>query len=221
MQKLPQNYPCPALTVDTVIFSLREARLQVLLVQRPEAPYSGMWALPGGFVRLDESLETAALRVLADETGLKEAYLEQLSAFGEPARDPRGRVVTIAYFALISMGSPTRSEAYPIPRQACWFPLENLPPLAFDHALIVGYALNRLRDKLKYSVVGFELLPREFTLSELQATYEMILGEKLDKRNFRRRILETGLLEMSSNMRMGEGRPAHLYRCRIHGKDLE
>lgn len=213
MQTLPQNYPCPALTVDTVIFTLREAQLQVLLIQREEAPYGGMWALPGGFVRLSESLEAAALRVLNEETGLKKAYLEQLSAFGDPARDPRGRVVTIAYFALISMDTPTSSESYSLTRQACWFPLEKLPPLAFDHALIVGYALQRLRDKLKYSVIGFELLPAEFTLSELQATYEMILGEKLDKRNFRRRILETELLEITPHMRMGEGRPAHLYRC--------
>jgi len=208
------DYPRPAMTVDPVIFTLREDSLQVLLVQRGEPPFAGSWALPGGFVRLEESLEEAALRELSEETGLTEAYLEQLYTYGEPERDPRGRVVTVAYFALIPADAPVRMEGGSDAAQARWFPVDQLPHLAFDHAQIVTYALRRLRYKLEYSAVGFELLPDEFTLSELQYTYEIILGEKLDKRNFRRRILDAGIIEATAHLRTGEGRPARLYRYR-------
>lgn len=207
-------HPHPALTVDIVTFTLRENRLQVLLVRRAENPYAGMWALPGGFVRLEESLESAAGRELEEETGVPQAYLEQLYTFGEPQRDPRGRVVTVAYFALIPSDAPVRTEGGSDTSQARWFPLDDLPRLAFDHSEIVAYALRRLRYKLEYSAVGFELLPGEFTLSEIQRTYEMILGETLDKRNFRRRILEAGIIEPTPHLRGGEGRPARLYRYR-------
>jgi len=208
------EYPRPALTVDIVIFTLRENRLQLLLIQRREQPYAGMWALPGGFVRVDESLEEAASRELSEETGVSEAYLEQLYTYGDVDRDPRGRVVTVAYFALIPAGAPVRSEGGSDARQARWHPLESLPALAFDHREIVTYALRRLRYKLEYTAACFELLPDEFTLSEIQQTYELILGEKLDKRNFRRRILEAGIIEPTPRQRSGEGRPARLYRYR-------
>jgi 8-oxo-dGTP diphosphatase len=208
------EFPRPALTVDVVIFTLRENRLHALLVQRAEPPFDGMWALPGGFVDIDESLEAAASRELAEETGLQQAYLEQLYTYGEPQRDPRGRVVTVAYFALIPADAPFRAEGGSDARQARWFGVDCLPELAFDHAEIVGYALRRLRYKLEYTAAGFELLPDEFTLSELQRTYEMILGELLDKRNFRRRILEAGVIEPTPRLRSGEGRPARLYRYR-------
>ncbi len=207
-------YPRPALTVDVVIFTLRENRPHVLLIQRGEPPFASMWALPGGFVKMEESLEEAACREMEEETGLKQAYLEQLYTYGAPDRDPRGRVITVAYFALIPADAPIRSEGGSDASQASWFRIDDLPRLAFDHAEIIGYALRRLRYKLEYTAAGFELLPEQFTLSELQHTYEMILGETLDKRNFRRRILEAGIIEPTSHLRSGEGRPARLYRYR-------
>jgi len=208
------SHPRPALSVDVVIFSLRDSQLQVLLIQRAGEPFQGMWALPGGFVRMDESLEEAASREMQEETGLQEAYLEQLYTYGEPSRDPRGRVVTVAYFALIQADAVFRKEGGSDASQALWYPINTLPDLAFDHKEIIHYAYRRLRYKLEYSAVGFELLPTEFTLSEIQQTYEMILREKLDKRNFRRRILQAGIIESTDRMRSGEGRPARLYHYR-------
>ncbi len=209
------EYPRPALTVDVVIFTLREEKLQVLLIQRANPPFQGMWALPGGFVQIDESLEEAALRELAEETGLKgEFYLEQLYTYGDPQRDPRERVVSVAYFALVPSDHPLQSAPASDAAAARWFPVDATPPLAFDHAEILRYALRRLRYKLEYTAAGFELLPELFTLSELQKTYEIILGEKLDKRNFRRRILEAGVIEPTEQKRTGSGRPARLYRYR-------
>ena len=208
------EYPRPALTVDVVIFTLRDSKLNVLLIKRGNEPYQGMWALPGGFVKMEESLEGAACREMEEETGLRDAYLEQLYTYGDPDRDPRGRVVSVAYFALIPADAPVREDGGSDASKAEWRPLDQLPPLAFDHEEIVTYALRRLRYKLEYSAVGFELLSEQFTLSELQYTYEMILGEKLDKRNFRRRILEAGIIEATPHKRTGEGRPARLYRYR-------
>jgi 8-oxo-dGTP diphosphatase len=203
------EYPRPALTVDVVVFTIRQRRLQMLLVQRGGEPFAGQWALPGGFVRMDESLEAAAVRELHEETGVQGAYLEQLYTYGEPQRDPRGRVVTVAYFALMPSDQPLQRGADAA--AAAWYPVDELPPLAFDHSEIATYALRRLRYKLEYSAVGFQLLPEEFSLSQLQSTYEIILGEALDKRNFRRRILEAGIIEATPHLRGGEGRPARLF----------
>ncbi|HLF90075.1 MAG TPA: NUDIX domain-containing protein [Anaerolineales bacterium] len=208
------DYPRPALTVDIVVFTLRESRLSVLLIQRKEPPFAGMWALPGGFVNMGETLEEAAQRELEEETGLQESYLEQLYTYGNPDRDPRGRVVTVVYFALIAADASIQAEGGSDATRAAWHPVEDLPPLAFDHTEIIAYAMRRLRYKLEYTAAGFELLPEEFTLTELQITYEIILGEQLDKRNFRRRILEAGIIEPTPHMRTGEGRPARLYRYR-------
>jgi 8-oxo-dGTP diphosphatase len=208
------TYPRPAITVDIVIFTLKESCLQVLLIQRGEEPFKNSWALPGGFVRVEESLEEAAARKLEDETGIEHAYLEQLYTYGDPKRDPRERVITVAYFALIPQDSIIRTEGNLSIAQAAWHPVGMLPVLAFDHSEILTYALRRLRYKLEYSAVGFELLNEEFTLSELQNTYEIILGVNLDKRNFRRRILEAGVIEETSAFRSGDGRPARLYRYR-------
>lgn len=206
------DFPKPSVTVDVVIITLRGEELQVLLVKRDLAPYKGRWAVPGGFVHLDESLETAARRELCEETGVIDVYLEQLYTFGDPERDPRGRVISVAYIALVP--APLAVEAGSDAREARWWPLHALPALAFDHEKIVQLALTRLRYKIEYSAVGFRLLPACFTLSELQRAYEIILGEPLDKRNFRRRIMEAQVIEPTEDRRTGEGRPARLYRFR-------
>jgi len=214
MGKYVYDYPRPALTVDIVVFTLRDNHLQVLLIQRGAEPFKDMWALPGGFVQMSEALETAALRELEEETGVQDAYLEQLYTYGDPQRDPRGRVVSVAYFSLIPSSNTVRPERDSDAASANWFPVDNLPTLAFDHAEIIAYATRRLRYKLEYSAVGFELLPDTFTLTQIQSTYEIILGEKLDKRNFRRRILEANIIEPTDILHSGEGRPARLYRYR-------
>jgi 8-oxo-dGTP diphosphatase len=203
----------PSVTVDVIIFTLRDNDLQALLVKRGHPPFAGMWAIPGGFVDIDESLEDAALRELGEETSVRDVYLEQLYTFGEPDRDPRGRVITVAYFALVPANA-VQPRPGDDAAETRWWPLYDLPPLAFDHADILAYALKRLRYKLEYTAVGFELLPKAFTLSELQAAYEIILGEKLDKRNFRRKIISADVIEETGEYRAGEGRPARLYRFR-------
>lgn len=214
MRSYTYEYPRPALTVDIVVFTLRDKKLQVLLIQRGAEPYRGSWALPGGFVHMAETLEAAALRELEEETGVKDAYLEQLYTYGEPGRDPRGRVVSVAYFSLVPTSEDLQPRGGSDAAYAEWFPVDALPTLAFDHAEIISYALRRLRYKLEYSAVGFELLPETFTLTQIQSTYETILGEKLDKRNFRRRILEADIIEPTESLYSGEGRPARLYRYR-------
>ncbi len=165
-------------------------------------------------MKIEESLEKAAYRELGEETGLRDACLEQLYIYGDPQCDLRGRVVAVSYFALIPADIPLLTEASDEISETDWFPVDEIPLLAFDHAEIIAYALRRLRYKLEYTAAGFELLPGEFMLSEIQRTYEMILGEKLDKRNFRRRILRAGIIEPTKHMRTGEGRPAILYRYR-------
>ena len=203
----------PVVTVDVVIFTLRAGSLQVLLVRRRRPPWEGMWAIPGGTIGGDEALEAAALRTLEEETGLGDVFLEQLYTFGEPGRDARGRVITVSYFAVVP-ASHVVPRAAEDAEQVQWWPIDELPPLAFDHGDILSYALIRLRYKLEYTAVGFELLPEEFTLTELQSAYEIVLGEELDKRNFRRKILGAGVIESSGSFRAGEGRPARLYRYR-------
>ena len=207
------DYPRPSVTVDVIIFTLRGSDLQVLLVKRGHPPFEGMWAIPGGFVAIGESLEEAALRELEEETGVRDVYLEQLYTFGDVDRDPRGRVITGAYFALVPAAAIAPHTGSDV-TETRWWSVYDLPPLAFDHAHILAYALQRLRYKLEYTAVGFELLPEVFTLSELQAAYEVVLGEKLDKRNFRRKILGAEVIEETGLSRTGEGRPAKLYHFR-------
>ena len=198
-------------TVDVVIFTIQEGRLGVLLVRRGIPPYEGTWAIPGGFILPDEGLEEAARRELEEETGVRDVYLEQLYTFGRPGRDPRGRVVTVAYYALISADHGIRAGSDAA--EARWWPMDGLPALAFDHADILEYALVRLRNKLEYTTVGFQLLSERFTLSELQQVYETILGRALDKRNFRRKIeLLDILTPLGEYRRHGAARPARLYR---------
>lgn len=209
------KYDRPSVTVDVVIFSILEEQLKVLLVKRKGWPFEGMWAIPGGFVHMDEGLEDAAYRELAEETNVTRAqvYLEQLYTFGEPKRDPRTRVITVAYFALVS-ADLLAPEAADDADEVTWFSVYELPPLAFDHAEILDYALTRLRYKLEYSAVGFQLLPERFTLRELQDAYEIILGTKLDKGNFRSKLRKTQVVEKVDGYRDTGGRPARLYRFR-------
>lgn len=209
---MAQDVLKPSVTVDVVIFSLKDDDLQVLLVKRKIAPHAGRWAIPGGFVGVDEPLDEAARRELAEETGVRDVYLEQLYTFGDPKRDPRGRVITVTYFALVP--APLAVQAGSDAAEARWWSMYKLPSLAFDHAKILDYALTRLRYKLEYTAVGFQLLPPAFTLSELQKAYEIVLGIELDKRNFRRKILEAAIIEETGEYRAGEGRPAMLYRFR-------
>ena len=209
----PSRYERPSVTVDVVIFTLSEDDLLALLVKRGEPPFKGMWALPGGFVNIDESLEEAAARELLEETGLTDLYLEQLYTFGQPDRDPRTRVISVAYLALVS-AKDVQPQAGDDAAEVEWHSAYRLPELAFDHAEILDYALTRLRYKLEYSAVGFQLLPEVFTLTELQTAYEIVLGEPLDKRNFRRKILQADILVDTGQTRVGEGRPAKLYRYR-------
>jgi 8-oxo-dGTP diphosphatase len=195
--------------VDIVIFTIHSGELRVLLVRRGIPPFEGKFAIPGGFVHENETLERAALRELKEETGVSQVYLEQLYSFGEPGRDPRGRVITVAYFALIA--APHAVAAGSDAADARWFPVTNLPALAFDHAAILKYAIGRLRNKLEYTTVGFQLLPHRFSLSELQDVYEAILGKKLDKRNFRRKLALLKILRPTKEYRHGGRRPARLY----------
>lgn len=197
--------------VDIVIFTIRDRALQVLLVKRGVPPFEGQYAIPGGFIREDESLEDAAQRELYEEAGVRNVFLEQLYSFGDPKRDPRGRVITVAYYALIASGEVSLVAGADA-AEARWFPLNNLPPLAFDHKRILGYALERLRNKLEYTTVGFQLLPQKFTLSELQSVYEAILGRRLDKRNFRRKIALLAILKPLHEWQRTGRKPAQLFR---------
>ena len=206
------KYERPSVTVDVVMMSLRQRDLQVLLVKRRSWPYEGMWAVPGGFVNMNESLETAAKRELQEETGLQDVYLEQLYTFGDPGRDPRTRVITVVYFALLD-SERLQVRAASDAADVGWFSVYSLPSLAFDHDQILDYTLNRLRGKLDYTTIAFSLLPEQFTLRELQQFYEIIQHKRLDKRNFRKKILSNGILEDTGAKKMeGTHRPARLYR---------
>jgi 8-oxo-dGTP diphosphatase len=209
---MPHTYEHPraALTVDCAVFGFDGAALQVLLIRRGLAPFKNRWALPGGFVRVEETLDDAARRELEEETGLSGVFLEQLYTFGSVNRDPRERVVSVAYFALVK---PSYRQAATDAAEARWFPVSDTPPLAFDHAEILSTALARLRGKLTYQPIGFELLPPNFTLSQLQSLYEAVLGEPLDKRNFRKKALSHDLLiPLKEKRQEGPHRPAQLFR---------
>jgi 8-oxo-dGTP diphosphatase len=205
------EYPHPAVTVDCVVFGYDEADLKILLIERAQEPFAGRWALPGGFVEMDEDLPEAARRELAEETGLTGAWLEQLFTFGAPRRDPRERVISVAYYALVKL-TDHRVKAATDARAVAWFEVDDLPPLAFDHETIVGTALERLRGKIRYQPIGFELLPEKFPLSELQRLYETILERPLDKRNFRKKIQSMGLLKDTGEIQQDVAhRAARLY----------
>jgi 8-oxo-dGTP diphosphatase len=206
------TYPHPAVTTDVVLFTLRDNGLCVLLIERLNEPHQGMWALPGGFLEIDEDLETCAKRELHEETGIKGVYLEQLYTFGAPERDPRERIISVTYFAL-ARSDNLQPKAASDAAQVAWFALTELPPLAFDHDEIIRLAHQRLVAKLNYSTIAFQLMPESFTLSQLQAVYETLLDEQLDKRNFRKGMLARGILQETGEFaRNGKHRPAKTYR---------
>lgn len=208
------EYERPGLTVDCVVFGLDllEETLKVILIERDVEPFRGEWAIPGGFVKSNETLIEAANRELSEETGLTDVFLEQLFTFGDPGRDPRGWVVSVAYYALVS---PEKHHlvASTDARQAQWFSIDHLPTLAFDHEQILQTALNRIRGKLSYAPIGFELLPQKFTIKQLQKLYEIVLDQLLDNRNFRKKIFSMDVLKELDEMQKGvPHRAARLYR---------
>ncbi len=206
------QYPRAALTVDCVVFGFDETDLKVLLIERGLEPFKGRWALPGGFVRVHETLDAAARRELQEEAGLSNVFLEQLYTFGTVDRDPRERVVSVAYYALVKL-SDHAAKAATDAANARWYPVSRVPRLAFDHGEILQTAVARLKGKVRYQPIGFELLPPKFTLSQLQHLYEAVLGVNLDKRNFRKKVLSFGLLvPLKETQMVGRHRPAQLFR---------
>lgn len=207
-QPVPQPYPRVA--VDAVLFTISGGDLKTLLIKIKKGPFIERWAFPGGLVQVGEALDDAARRELYEKTGVQDLYLEQLYTFGDAHRDPTAHTVAVAYFALVpSLAQELyRGEKY---ADIGWFPVRNLPQLAYDHNAIAAYALQRLQAKLGYTNIVYSLLPREFTLAELQEIYEVILNHKLDRRNFRRKILTLGLLKPLRKTRRGAHRPATLY----------
>lgn len=186
------KYEHPAVTTDCVIFTYEDWKLKVLLVKRGGEPYKGEWALPGGFLRGDETAREGALRELREETALEASAIGELGVFSKPDRDPRERVITIAFYALVK---PSKVQGGDDADEAAWFPIDDLPQLAFDHADIIHSALERLRRDIHFEPIGFDLLDEEFTIPDLQRLYEIILGVKFDRRNFQRKILSSGILE--------------------------
>ena len=201
------------ITTDVVIFTIKNNKLQVLLVKRANEPFKGRWAIPGGFIRLSENLDNAALRILKEKTNVDNIYLEQLYTFGDPLRYPSSRVITCAYFALIRSDdiklSFDNSQGI---TEVQWHEVYNLPTLAFDHKEIIEYSIKRMRERLEFCPIAFQLLPEKFTLTELQKSYELILDMKLDKRNFRKKVLTGSILkELNEYTKVGSKRPARLY----------
>ena len=234
--KYPYDYPRPAVTVDIVILTVRDGKLQVLLIKRGGEPFKDYWALPGGFVDEDESLEAAAHRELFEETGLGDPhglekghndedyiYLEQLKTFGDPGRDPRGKVITVAYYALIASDREIKAGSDAVGAEWVRFDIledrsgrDDGPSrkMAFDHWGILEQAIWRLRNKLEYTTVGFQLMPKRFTLRQLQVVYEAILEKKLDTGNFRKKILQLGVVKATRRSMGGAHRPARLFEFR-------
>lgn len=209
-KKYCYKYPHPAVTTDCVIFGFDGQQLKVLLIKRGIDPYKGHWAFPGGFLRMDETAEQGALRELKEETGLENAFVEQLGAFSEVKRDPRERVITIAFFALVNISDVKGGDDA---AEADWFRIDDMPTLAFDHDHILRVAQKLLREKIHFEPIGFELLPKVFTMPQLQTLYEAILDVKFDRRNFARKFLTLGLLDMADpNQERNGTRTPVLYR---------
>ncbi|MBI5147742.1 MAG: NUDIX hydrolase [Parcubacteria group bacterium] len=212
MSKYGRKYTHAVIATDVVVFTIKDEKLQALLIKMKKPEFRGYWAVPGGLVKGEEGLETAAFRHLSEKTGMRGVYIEQLQTFGDPKRDPFGRVVSVAYIALVSWDKHElkTSEQY---GGVAWFPIAGLPKLAYDHEEIVRMAATRLKAKIEYTNIVRGLLPRRFTLTELQRAYEIILGKVIDKRNFRKKILETKIIkEVKGKISSGAHRPARMYR---------
>lgn len=208
--KYHYKYPHPSVTTDCVIFGFDGSNLKVLLVQRGIEPYKGRWAFPGGFLSMDESAEEGALRELREETGLQGAYIKQFHTFSDPKRDPRERVITIAYYALVKLQDVIGGDDA---AQARWFALNEVPSLAFDHDQILRRAEQELRKQIHFEPIGFELLPEKFTMKELQQLYEAILNVKFDRRNFYNKMLHLGILtQLDETVKNSPKKEAFLYR---------
>ena len=209
----------PSVTADIVIFTIKDNDLKVLLVKRKIAPFKDTWALPGGFVRIDESLEDAAKRELEEETGVKDVYLEQLYSFGNPKRDPRGRVITIAYMALVNSEN-IKLKATTDVSDAQWFSIKKIPQLAFDHKKILDYSLKRLKWKFEYTTVAFSLLPKKFAISQIQKIYETVFNKNFDKRNFAKKIVSLNILKEEGIKKDVSHRPPMLYSLKKNIGDV-
>ena len=210
MEKSIHQYAKPSVTTDIVIYTIKDNDLKVLLVKRAIEPFKEFWAIPGGFVQIDESLEDAAKRELEEETGVKDVYLEQLYSFGDPKRDPRGRVITIAYLALINSENIKLKPSTDV-SEAEWFSVKKLPQVAFDHKQILDYSLLRIRWKFEYTNVAFSLLPKKFAISEIQKIYEIVFHQEFDKRNFAKKILSLDILKEEGIKKDVSHRPPMLY----------
>lgn len=207
------KYPKPAVTVDCVIFGYEKNSLKLLLIKRALEPFKGKWALPGGFVKMDETLDEAAQRELTEETGLQQVYMEQMFTFGAIDRDPRDRVISIAYLALVNLSDAAQVKGDTDAEEAAWYDVNELPKLAFDHQEIVKLALERLRGKITYQPIVFELLPKKFVFSDLENIYATILQMDINRRNFRTKMMATGLIEeLNEYMTNVSFRPPKLYR---------
>lgn len=203
------------LAVDAIVFGYsREDGISVLLIQRKYEPFKNAWAIPGGFVQENESLEEAAERELQEETGIAVNYLEQLYTFGEPSRDPRQRIVSVAYFGLVKTSQYQELKASTDAENAKWFSIKKIPALAFDHRQILNVAIERLRAKIRYQPIGFELLDKKFPFSDLEKLYAALLDKEINRRNFSKKILSFGFLEDTGEVykQEGKGRPSNMYR---------
>ena len=207
------EYQHPAVTVDACLFTILQDQLKIILIRRGVEPFKGDWALPGGFIHMDENLEEAVKRELEEETGASGFYMEQLETFGQVNRDPRERVVSVAYFAL-APAEHVNLKAGTDASEVAWYPVDNLPDLAFDHAGIVSKAVNRVRSKVEYSTVAFEFLPPKFTISDVRHVYECVQGRPIDKRNFHKWLLSRDLIQPLGEKREGSHRPAELYELK-------
>ena len=208
-KKYCYKYPHPAVSTDCVIFGFDGSELQVLLIERGIEPFKGKWAFPGGFLNMDETAGEGALRELKEETGLENAYIEQFNTYSDPGRDPRERVITIAHYALVRIQEVKGGDDA---AKAQWFPIDEVPQLAFDHDKILRDAMRKLRERIHFEPIGFELLPEKFTMKDLQILYESILGVKFDRRNFAKKMMHYELLnQLDETVRPTAKRDALLY----------